>query len=271
MYYILLAIIFYAILFNTLSITLLIALKTPQRTDRGQNATHCRACNVLLIEHNHGCQFETTKPIEVIDYCNICEHWYCHTCEHCKSTEGMSFVTPDTTPDTPDVKINTEEVNMKYCEICGESYFTHNGDGSCISDRELEIENQLLSDYFKYRDMVMELKALPPGIEHVDGNTENNEVENLSVNKQMDFELITSGLAAQGIVKYDQSLTWTEQIKLWKERETTIYPEGYEQTLILLEDDKYICKSDCKYDKVKFKAIIKVEKVKKTRKSKVRV
>jgi hypothetical protein len=114
MFYILLAFIFYAILFNTLSITLLIALKRPQRPDRGQNATHCRACNVLLIEHNHGCQWDDLKQVPIAQI-NIREDF----------SMLKEYVTTDT---------------------------------STLS----EVEQRLLLDYFRYKEVVSELKSNYP-------------------------------------------------------------------------------------------------------------
>jgi hypothetical protein len=216
MEYILLAIITYAIILNCGAITLCRTLKVSQRPIKGQIATVTMADNP----------------------CSICEHWYCHTCEHCKSTEGMMFVMPD-------IMSNT---------IQGDTV----------------IENQLLSDYYKYTDVIMELKSLPPGIEHVDGDTENNAIENLNKSVPVDFEMATSGGEAGSIVAYDQSLTWTDNIKLWQERATVEYPEGYYQGIVIYEDGKPIYKSYDVHGKTGIKKLIKVEKVKKVRKSKIK-
>jgi hypothetical protein len=170
----------------------------------------------------------------------------------------------------------------RYCEICGESYFTHNGDGSCIDDREADIsatiadiENHLLSDYERYRDTILELKALPcPVIEHTDGDTDNNAIENLKERKPIDYEMPTSGLEAGQPYKVDNTLTWEENIKLWEEREPIPYPEGYYQGVVLFEDDKPIFKSTDGHDKSNFKKLIKkwqIEKIKKPRKSKSKI
>jgi hypothetical protein len=225
-----------------MAITMVRTFKTQQRPIKGYKSqtaiqeTHCRACNVLLIEHNHSCEFEAVKT-EAVDYCNICEHWYCNTCEHCKSTEGMEFVTPD------------------------------------ISATIADVENYLLADYERYRDMLTELKALPPGITHADGDTDNNTVDNLKLEerKPVDYTLETSGLDAGQPYKVDNTLTWEENIKNWEEREPIPYPEGYTQGIVLFEDDKPIYKTECINDKCKFKTLVKFEKVKKTRKSKIGV
>ena len=199
-----------------MAITMVRTLKTQQRPDRGHKTevTHCRACNVLLIEHNHGCQWDDLKQVPI---------------------------TPDTTPD--------------------------------ISATIADIENHLLSDYERYRDMLMELKALPPGIAHADRDTENNAIENLKLEerKPVDYTLPTSGLVAGQPYKVDNTLTWEENIKNWENREPIPYPEGYTQGIVLFEDDKPIYKTECINDKCKFKTLVKFEKVKKTRKVKTGV
>lgn len=65
MEYIILAIAFYCILLNTLSITMVIALKRSKQADRPQ-IEHCRACNILLTEHNHGCLEVDLRQVPIV-------------------------------------------------------------------------------------------------------------------------------------------------------------------------------------------------------------
>jgi hypothetical protein len=217
MEYIILAFAIYSIILNCGAITMVRTLKVSQRAIKGQIATVTMADNP----------------------CSICEHWYCHTCEHCKSTEGMMFVMPD-------IMSNT---------IQGDTV----------------IENQLLTDYISYRDIIMEFKSLPPGIEHVDGDTDNNAIENLNESVPVDFEMATSGLVAGQPYKIDNTLTWEENIRIWQERKPVEYPEGYEQGIVVFQDGKPIYKSYDVHGKTGIKKLIKVEKVKKVRKSKIKL
>ncbi len=249
MEYIILAFAIFTIFYSTLSLTLVRTLKTSHGAIKGHKSqtaiqeTHCRACNVLLVNHNHGCIFERFTP----------------------------DVVPDTTPD--------------------------------ISATIADIENHLLSDYERYRDTLIELKALPvadnakcidcvygydtcairdickaeaiiqSSVEHRDGDTDNNAIENLKLEerKPVDYTLETSGLVAGQPYKVDNTLTWEENIKNWEEREPIPYPEGYTQGIVLFQDDKPIYKSTDINAKGKFKTLVKFEKVKKTRKSKIGV
>jgi len=247
MEYIILAFAIFTIFYSTLSLTLVRTLKPSHGAIKGYKSqtaiqeTHCRACNIILVDHNHGCQWADLQRIPI--------------------------ATPDTTPD--------------------------------ITATIADIENHLLADYERYRDTLIKLKALPvadnakcidcvygydtcairdickaeaiiqSSVEHRDRDTENNAIENLSVT--VDYEMTTSGLEAGSIVAYDQSLTWADNIKIWKERETTIYPDGYYQGIVLYQDGKQILGTEDVYGKHKFKTLIKFEKVKKTRKSKIGV
>jgi hypothetical protein len=108
MFYILLAIATFCIFYSTLSITLMCTLKRSKQADRGQIATHCRACNVLLIEHNHGCQWDDLKQVP-IEQINITE------------SETMQTIT--------------------------------------ATDTLSDIEQRLLMDYFKYKEVVNQIKT----------------------------------------------------------------------------------------------------------------
>ena len=68
MEYIILAFAIFTIFYSTLSLTLVRTLKPHHGAIRGHNVaveiaeiTHCRACNVLLIDHNHGCKPDDLK------------------------------------------------------------------------------------------------------------------------------------------------------------------------------------------------------------------
>jgi hypothetical protein len=218
-----------------MAITLCRTLKPSKQADTRQNVTHCRACNVLLIEHNHGCRLEDLQRVPI-----------------------------------QAVKVNKTE--------------------------SVDVVNQLLSDYLKYRELVMELKALPSPtecancayacndcnisdicktetIEHINGDADDNETDNLTLanDKQTDFELQTSGLAAGQPYVYDKSLSWKDNIRIWEERTPIEYPEGYYQGIELFEDGQSIYKATYLEKKHNFKKLIKFDKIKKTRKSKVGV
>lgn len=121
MEYIILAIAFYCIILNCMAITMVTALKTHQRPNRPQ-IEHCRACNVLLIEHNHGCQWDDLKqvPIEA-------DNHYCETCgqSYAVHNDDGSCI-DDSEIDTQinikeDVKtMNDTELLAKYNEILNE-------------------------------------------------------------------------------------------------------------------------------------------------------
>jgi hypothetical protein len=198
-----------------MAITLTRTLKPSKQDDRPQ-IEHCRACDVLLIEHNHGCKWDDLKQVAI----------------------------------TPDILQDSD-----------------------ISATVADVENYLLADYERYRDSLLELKALPPGITHVDGDTDNNAIENLKLaeRKPVDYELATSGLDAGQPYTWDKTLSWEENIRVWEERVPIEYPEGYYQGIVVFQDDEPIYKSTDRDSKHGFKKLIKFDKVKKPRKSKVRV
>lgn len=145
MEYILLAIMAYAIILNCMAITMVRTVKTHQRPIRPQNAqverivldsTHCRACNVLLVEHNHGCRETDLRQVPIV-----------------ADIETPDIII-DTTPDTPDVKIKQgEDVKMELR--------THtNQDTVNLSD----IEAKLLLDYYRYKDIVNQIKTDYPAL-----------------------------------------------------------------------------------------------------------
>lgn len=67
MEYILLAFAIFCIFYSTMAISLCRTLKRSKQADKDEIITHCRACNVLLIEHNHGCQWDDLKQVPITD------------------------------------------------------------------------------------------------------------------------------------------------------------------------------------------------------------
>ncbi len=140
MEYIILAYIVFCIFYSTMAITLCRTLKRSKQADSDQN-THCRVCNVLLFEHNHSCELERS--------CNYdCEH--CDTREGChtwlnRDLERSLTILPIQEAET--VIINKKEVNML-------SNYTQKD-----TDNLSEIEKQLLMDYFRFREVVNQIKA----------------------------------------------------------------------------------------------------------------
>jgi len=135
MEYILLAILFYAILFNAGTLVLITALNRQKTTDRPQKSATITA----------------TVKTTIAEPCEICEYHDCQTCADYKPEaiepipEVISEIIQNVVIDTVINKVEVSDMLRTYTDK--------------PTDGLTEIEAQLLLDYFKFKETVNQIKT----------------------------------------------------------------------------------------------------------------